>query len=154
MDAIYIMKGVQDTLEVFDDHITITPKGVLGFMGKGMKGTKEIPLQSITAIQFKEAGGVFSGYIQFTILGGNENKGGLMAATKDENTFVFARKKNNPLALEIKTHIDSALRKLRTPQTNSSTTNISDELQKLAELNEQGILSDEEFQAAKKRVIR
>lgn len=152
-NAIYTMKGVQDLLEVFEDRVTITPKGILGFLNKGIKGTKEIPFQSIVAVQFKEAGALFSGYIQFTIPGGNESSGGILAATKDENTFMFATKENNALAIKIKKFIDSAVRKLRMPQANSPTTNLSDEIQKLAGLKEQGILSDEEFQAAKKRLI-
>jgi hypothetical protein len=147
------MKGVQDLLEVFDDKITITPKGVLGFLNKGLKGTKEIPFQSIVAVQFKESGTVFSGYIQFTILGGNESRSGILDATQDENTFMFAGTKSNDLAIEIKAYIDSALRKLRTPRTDLPTVNLSDELQKLAGLKEQGILSDEEFKAAKKKLI-
>jgi hypothetical protein len=153
MNAIYTMKGVQDLLEVYEDRVAITPKGVLGFLNKGIKGTKEIPFHSIVAVQFKESGALFSGYIQFTIPGGNESRGGLLSATKDENTFMFAEKKNNALAIEIKNYIDSAVRKLKTPQANSQTVSLSDELQKLAGLKEQGILSDEEFQAAKKRLI-
>ncbi len=153
MGAIYTMKGVQDLLEVFEDSLKITPKGVLGFLNKGLKGTKEIPFHSIVAIQFKEAGTLLSGYIQFTIPGGNESRGGLLAAQQDENTFMFAEKKNNKLAIEIKTYIETTMRKLRTPQVSSPSTNLSDELQKLAGLKEQGILSDEEFQAAKKRLI-
>jgi len=35
----YTMKGVQDLLEVFEDKITITPKGVLGFLNKGINST-------------------------------------------------------------------------------------------------------------------
>lgn len=66
MSAIYTMKGVQDSLEVFEDRVTITPKGVLGFLKKGIKGTKEIPFASIVAVQFKEAGAVFSGSIHDT----------------------------------------------------------------------------------------
>lgn len=154
MDALYTMKGVQDLLEVFEDKVTITPKGVLGFMNKGLKGAKTIPFSSISAIQFKEAGAVFSGYIQFTIPGGNESKGGLMAATKDENTFMFAEKKNNELAIEIKDYIEKAIHDLRIPNTtNSPSGTLADELQKLAKLKEQGILSDEEFQAAKSKLI-
>ena len=152
MSPIFTMKGVQDQLEVFEDRVTITPKGVLGFLNKGIKGTKEIPFQSIVAVQFKEAG-IFSGYIQFTIPGGNESRGGILAATKDENTFLFANKKGNALAIEIKTYIDSAVRKMRTPQAGTPTINLSDELQKLAKLKEQGILSNEEFQVAKKKLI-
>ncbi len=152
-NAIYTMKGVQDILEVFEDRVAITPKGILGFPNKGIKGTKEIPFQSIFAIQFKEAGAVFSGYIQFTIPGGFESRGGILAAAKDENTFMFAGTTNNAMAIEIKTYVDSAVKKLRTSQANLSTTNLSDELQKLAALKQQGLLSDEEFQAAKKRLI-
>ena len=151
--AVFTMKGVQDVLEVFDDRITITPKGVLGFLNKGLKGTKEIPFTSIIAVQFKEAGVVFSGYLQFTIPGGNESKGGLFAAAQDENTFMFAHAKNNPMATEIKQHIDAKLRRSRTPQLPNQPANLSDELLKLAKLREQGVLSDDEFQAAKKKLI-
>jgi hypothetical protein len=154
MTAVYTMKGVSELLEVYEDKLTITPKGVLGFMVKGLKGTKMIPFASISGIQFKKAGAVFSGYIQFTIPGGNESKGGVFAAASDENTFMFAEKKNNQLAIQIKEYIETAVLKLRTPQATTSTTNLADELQKLAKLREQGILSDEEFQAAKKKLIR
>jgi hypothetical protein len=153
MNATYTMRGVQDLLEVFEDHLTITPKGVLGFLNKGIKGSKEIPYHSIVAVQFKEAGSVFSGYIQFTIPGGNESKGGLFAATTDENTFMFAEKKNNILAIEIKKYIDAAIRNMRNPQVRVTTSSFSDELKKLVEFKEQGILSDDEFQAAKKKLI-
>lgn len=153
MSAIYTMKGVQDLLEIFEDKLAITPKGVLGFLNKGLKGRKEIPFASIVAVQFREAGTVLSGYLQFTIPGGIENRGGLFAATGDENTFMFAHKKNNGLAIEIKEYIDSAVRESRTPQAIAPTASLSDELQKLAKLKEQGILSEEEFQAAKKKLI-
>ncbi|BDP60172.1 hypothetical protein EfmJHP38_11100 [Enterococcus faecium] len=33
-----------------------------------------------------------NGYIQFTLLGGNESRGGILAATKDENTVMFTKK--------------------------------------------------------------
>ena len=153
MSAIHAMNGVQDLLEVFDDRVTITPKGVLGFLNKGIQGTKEIPFSSIVAVQFKEAGAIMSGYLQFTIPGGNESRGGLLAATKDENTFMFAHTKNNALAREIKEYINEAVRKSRTPQTTAPSISLSDELEKLARLKEQGVLSEEEFQAAKRRLI-
>lgn len=153
MGAVYTMKGVQDLLEVFEDRVSITPKGVLGFLNKGVKGTKEIPFESIVAIQFKEAGTLFNGYLQFTIPGGNESRGGIFAAVKDENTFMFAHVNNNAMAREIKEHIDGAIRKSRVPQAAAPAVNLSDELQKLASLKQQGVLSDEEFQAAKKKLL-
>ena len=153
MSAIYSIRGLQDLLEVFEDRVTITPKGVLGFLNKGIKGTKEIPFSSIVAVQFKAAGAVFSGYIQFTLPGGNESRGGILAATKDENTFMFAGKQNNASAIAVKDYVDSAVRKLRPAQASLPSASLADELQKLAGLKERGLLSDEEFQAAKKRLI-
>ena len=150
--AVFTMKGVQDVLEVFDDRVTITPKGVLGFLNKGLKGTKEIPFTSIIAVQFREGGTVFSGYLQFTIPGGNESKGGLWAAAQDENTFMFTQP-FNAMAKEIKEHIDAKVRSSRTPQLATHPASLSDELQKLAKLKEQGVLSADEFQAAKKKLI-
>jgi hypothetical protein len=152
---VFSMLGVQDHLEVFDDKLTISPKGVLGFMNKGLKGTKTIPFASISAIQFKEAGAMFSGYLQFTIPGGNESKGGLFAAVKDENSFMFATKVNNRQATEIKQYIEAKTKELRSPKTMQlqSPISLSDELQKLADLRDQGILTDQEFQSAKNRLI-
>jgi len=150
---VFSMTGVQDLLEVFDDRVAISPKGIMGFLNKGLKGTKEIPFSSVIAVQFKEAGSVFSGYLQFTIPGGNESKGGIMAATKDENTFMFAHAKNNALAKEIKAYIDVAIRNARAPQSAINPASLSDELQKLAVLKASGILSDDEFQAAKRKLI-
>jgi hypothetical protein len=151
----YAMKGVAGMLGVLDEKITITPQGVLGFMTKGLKGTKTIPIRSITAIEFREAGAVVSGYLQFTIPGGNESRGGVHAAATDENTFMFAGKWNNSLAIEIKEFIEGKMREFHVPRSTQSNpvASLSDELQKLASLRDSGILSDQEFQSAKRRLI-
>ena len=114
MTAIYTMKGLQALLEVFNDRVAITPKGILGFLNKRMKGVKVIPFTSIAAVQFKEAGAVFGGYLQFTLSDGIERRGGPIALAADENTLMFANAVNNVLAKEIKEYIDSAVRKSRT----------------------------------------
>jgi hypothetical protein len=150
---VHSMKGVQDLIEVFYDKVTITPKGILGFMNKGLKGTKTIPFSSIQAIQFREAGAFISGYLQFTIPGGNESKGGVFSATADENTFMFAQTKNNAAAKLIKDFIEASAAKLRAPSPAVEARSMSDELKKLAALRADGILTDEEFQTAKKKLI-
>jgi len=58
----------------------------------------------------------------------------------------------NERALEIKNYIETEAQKLRTSRPSTSTS-LSDELQKLAALRAQGILSDSEFNAAKKRLL-
>lgn len=152
--AVFSMKGVNDFLNIFPDKVEITPRGILGTLNKGFKGTKTIPFHSITAVQFKQAGAVLSGYLQFTILGGVENRGGIFAATKDENTFMFAGTKANDEALKIKNYVEAEVAKLRSPKPAAvAPSSVADELVKLADLKAKGILSDEEFAAAKAKLI-
>jgi len=148
----YSMKGVQDTLEVFEDRLTITPKGVLGFLNKGLQGTKTIPFSSIKAVQHREAGWIANGFLQFTILGGTENMGGVFSAAKDENSFIFSNSDNNNARVtEIKEFIEQAVDPAG--QASAGPVSIGDELVKLASLRAQGILTEEEFQAAKKKIL-
>ena len=61
--------GLNGQIEVLEDRIVISRKGVFGFLTQGLKGDKTIPFASITAVQFKTASAFFNGYIQFTVYG-------------------------------------------------------------------------------------
>lgn len=150
---VHVVRGMQDVLEVYPDKVAITPQGVLGFFNKGKKGRKEIPFASIVAVEFKEAGHLLSGYLQFTIPGGNESSGGILAATQDENTFMFSHVKNNEQVRRIKEFIDQGIRNSRAPTSSRTNRSLPDELQALARLHSEGVLNDEEFQAAKRKLI-
>src|SRR5436190_4272898 len=69
--------------------ITISRKGVTNFLVHGFAGEKTIPIGSITAVQLRKPGMLTAGYIQFTVKGGRESVGGLMEASKDENSVLF-----------------------------------------------------------------
>ena len=107
-EPIFTLEGVQDIIALYANKITITPKGIIGLLNKGLKGTKTIPISSISAIQIKLAGSVLNGYIQFTIPGGKESTKGLFGAVSDENTFVFL-KKDNESAQGIKNYIENRI---------------------------------------------
>ena len=111
MPVIHTMQGVQDVLELYKDRVTIETRSALGFVNKGLKGKKEIPFASMVAVNLKEAGSLTSGYLQFVMHGGNESKVGILAAARDENTFMFADKNNNEIAISIKRYIESAIRR-------------------------------------------
>lgn len=151
MQAVFSLRGVQDELEVFEDKLTITPKGVLGFMNKGLKGTKTLLYISISAIQFKK-GGMTNGYLQFSLPGGNESKGGVFAAVKDENTFMF-KPRDNELAEKIRDYVESRVQAAKSPATGHPTQSLADELKKLAALRDAGVLSEQEFLHAKQKLM-
>jgi hypothetical protein len=126
---------------------------MLGFLNKGLKGTKTIPFTLIIAIQVRKADLFANGYLQFTIPGGIESRGGLFAAASDENTFVFrVENDGNQRAAEIKDYIETKVQDVRIPR-QTATLSLSEELQKLATLKAQGVLSESEFDAAKKRLL-
>lgn len=148
MTPVHTMAGVGEVLEVFEDKVPITPQGVLGFLTKGLQGTKTIPIASIRAIQFKKSA-MTNGYLQFTVPGGSESRGGVFSAASDENTFMFAGQ--NELAESIRDFIEA-----RMPMIRSSAKGAAGwvaELSQLAELRSQGALTEEEFQRAKERLL-
>ena len=150
--SVYKVPGLDCEMEVFDDKITITPKGIGGFLNRGLKGTKTIPFTSITAIQHRKAG-FGAGYLQFTLPGGIESRGGLLAAATDENTFIF-RDSENEIVEEIKTFIERKNSEAKSRgAAASASVSPADELIKLAKLKEQGLLSDEEFSKAKQNIL-
>jgi len=86
--------------------------------------TKTIPFQSITAVLLKKAGLTY-GSLQFTIPGGAKSQTGMFVSTDGEFLLGGTRGSNT----------------------------FTFTLTKLAALKSQGVLSEEEFQAAKKRLI-
>lgn len=85
-------KGVNGQIAIYEKFILINRKGTLAFLNHGFDGGKFIPYKYVTSIQFKNPGAVTSGFIQFSIMGGSEDKGGLMTAAKDENSVLFTSK--------------------------------------------------------------
>ncbi|WP_294620672.1 hypothetical protein [uncultured Roseovarius sp.] len=118
---------------------------------------KEIPFRSITGIEVKEAG-VAVGYIQFTLGGGNELRGGLTSAYSDENTVTFGgaleggNDAKNKLAAEIKSFIEAKTKETHKPQAPPKAS-LSEENGKLQKLHASGALSDDEFAAANAELI-
>lgn len=150
MDALLTLDGVNGQLELYSDKVTIKRKGALAKMTQGFfKGDKTIYLKQITGIQIKPGTNFTNGYIQFTVPGGNESTKGLMNATQDENTVMFA-KKHNDLVNQIKVKIEEFQQIGSTAQ---QATSGADEIKKYKELFDSGIITEEEFNAKKKQIL-
>ncbi len=91
-NTLQAVTGVNGQVEINGNLINITRKGFKAFMSHGFDGTKTIFISKLSAIQFKEAGNMTNGFIQFVMSGSSESKGGLFDATKDENTVMFDKK--------------------------------------------------------------
>jgi hypothetical protein len=104
----YEVIGSNGQIRLTRNRIIISRKGAMGFISQGLKGDKEIPISRITAIQFKHNDALTKGYLQFYIQGGLESRGGVFAATTDENTVMFTDLQE-PSFKELKRYIDSVM---------------------------------------------
>lgn len=141
----------------FDGHfVTIQHLG-LGRVTVG-KGVKRIPLTAISSVQVKPTGSFVSGFIQFSLAGGNEvrSKFGKQTwdATDDENTMVI--RANEPDFLTLRDAIEQAQRQLHAPRAAAPAAVPDDvfaQLEKLGKLRDGGILTEAEFEVKKAELL-
>lgn len=148
--------GYGGSVEFDGQFVTIRRRG-LGRLTVG-KGEKLIPLASIVAVQLKPAGPVINGFIQFTIPGGNERRSAFGSQTtdaaKDENSVLFTRKQQ-PRFEALRAEIEGAILAASTARQPAPAPNggLAEQLAQLARLHASGALSDQEFDAAKARLL-
>jgi len=146
-------KGVNGQLELLENKIRIKRKGFRALATQGLRGDKEIFIKQISSIQFKKAGALTNGFIQFSFLGGSEHKGSFLSLSqgivRDENTILFTKKQQKNFE-EIKEAIETKMSE--TDSKKEPVSNLND-LEKLAELKEKGVITEEEFLAKKKQIL-
>lgn len=75
-------KGHNGTVHFDGPFVTIDRSGFLARASVG-KGVKRIPITSIQAVQWNPSGVLINGYIEFTVMGGNEAHSRFGSATTD-----------------------------------------------------------------------
>ncbi len=164
-------KGPNGELRVDNDWVTITRKSNRAKFTHGFDGEKRIPMSSITGVQFKGVGrygrmiskpsrsvglGIASatGYIQFLVLGSGESKKGMNAAYYDENSVVFNHT-GEPDFQAIREFVEKRIIEIQNARSAPVAVqmDIADQLKKLAELKVQGILTEDEFNAQKAKLL-
>lgn len=154
----WAMKTGSCKVIINNNYITIKRKGAVSTLKYGFKGEKTINIKNITGVQLKPAG-LTVGYLQFVIMGSQESKGGLQSAMNDENTVTFGggfdNKKLNQNAKEIKEYIESFnATNANTPNIlNITQSNKYDDLEKIKKLLDDGILTRDEFEIEKNKIL-
>ena len=151
---VYSLKGNGKTLEVYENKIVIRAGLAFG------RSTKEIYLSSINGIQVKKPGLAVPGYIQFTVSGYSEMKKQprpfSLDLADDENTVTFGSKAKYEEALIIKQKIESLKAKsssISRPTVVMNQTSVADELRKLKTLLNEGVITQEEFNKIKNKLL-
>lgn len=150
------MRGFEGSgaiLIVDENKIIIKRKGVLSFLNHGSKGDKEIFIKNITAIQLKKPW-LTKGFIQFSLSGETASKGGVFDAVKDENSILIGDSKQYNDFVKAKELIESKINQSSNPTTIiQNTYSVADELTKLVSLKDLGILTKDEFEIQKQKIL-
>jgi hypothetical protein len=124
---------------------------------QGHKGEKEISIEQISSVQFKKNGLATAGYISFAFVGGHETKRGIVDAVNDENTIMFGKKAEANF-LRAKDLIDEYREQRRVPAPIAGVEAPSsggglDDLERLADFRDGGIITPEEFESKKREIL-
>lgn len=142
-----------DRLELAGDKVIICRRGVANTLAAGLNGERTIFISTLTSVQMKPGGLFAPGYILFSYAGSKPFVGGIFAATQDPDAFIFGKELNEQVA-DFKAKVEKIMQTPRqTPLAMSPSVDFADELRKLAELKQQGLLSQEEIDAAKKKLL-
>jgi len=153
-DAVIYAKGVNGQITIDGHWLTIERKG-WGRVGHS-KGDRRIPLSSITAVQVRPAGSLANGFIRFTVPGSPELRGGLNNAGKDENAVIFNKKHSDDfekVRLAVEDYIVTQRSGPAPLPAPAAQPDIAEQIKKLGELREQGLVTDEEFKAKKDELL-
>ncbi len=154
MSEVFEFKSAGKYMVTVDEYgVAIQQKGVLNALAVGITGTKQLPFTSMTAVQFKPAG-LLSGYIQFTVLGGNEAKGGVFQAAGDENTIMFAKKEQDE-ANRLKTLVEGKIRDSQAGKASpgQQVKSAAEQIREFKELLDMGAITQEEFELKKSQLL-
>jgi hypothetical protein len=157
------VKGYNGTVRFDGQTITILRKGAMARLSVG-KGEKHIPLAQLTAVQFKPAGRMVNGFIQFTVGGGNEPRSRFgrqtTDAAHDENSVVFhyAPRKafeglRDTVQAALAAHHQSGAAVPGAASAQPVPPSIPEQIEQLAVLRDKGALTEDEFEAKKVELL-
>ncbi len=147
------VKGHTGSIRFDGRTITIIRTGFMARASVG-KGEKQIPLSHVSAVQFKPAGPLVNGFIAFTVSGGNEARSRFGSQTvdagRDENSVVFHYKQREKF-VGLRDAVQLAMANAGAPA--AAQEGVPEQIKKLADLRDAGVLSEEEFAAKKSQLL-
>lgn len=149
--------GQTGHLELLENKLRIKRKvgGAITQLLGGVPREKVILLKDISSINYSPAikWRKAYGFIQFVVKGAKTVSSERLAnVQKDENAIVFSWRDASDFQ-KIKDTIEDKISSIREGGAISTSSNL-DELEKLASLHDKGIITDEEFEAKKKELLK
>lgn len=160
MEKLMELKGTNGTIVAYDDKVVIERKGFMAFVSqKGFTGSRTYFYKDINAVEFKKPG-LTNGYMKFILAGTIDSNAtaGIFRTSQnsmeDQNTVILrAFKKSIPkLSEDLYNLIMENISKNRNSNVAQKSSNLN-ELKKLAELKNTGVINEKEFEDQKKKLL-
>ena len=157
--VLFELEGTDGFLYVFEDRIEMRKKTgwnwTRGSYVAGGSGARTIPISAIRSVEIREVTDFVTGMLYFDTGEGLSRENPL---TGTNNQFLFGgvhnkkeyREKTNALLHRIKDYIENTTKQNATV---AGVTSDADELKKFKALLDEGIISQEEFDAKKKQIL-
>lgn len=141
------LKGTNGTLEIFEDR-AIIHRGMLDRLGTGAPNEKTMIYSKLSGVEVKKPG-LLSGYLQFTG-SGLKASSGTFNASSNENTIMFRKDfaEWEKAAQFINDKIANG-----SNSSGNQQLSVADEILKYKSLLDSGIITDEEFEEQKKKLL-
>jgi Domain of unknown function (DUF4429)/Short C-terminal domain len=161
------LNGTNGSLVVYEDRVVLTRKTIMGFIAQGFAGDRTIPFSNISSVEFRKPSLLANGYIQFIVPGTLPvmAKTGIFGTSqeslKDPNTIIF-RAFNSDVPAKAETIYQLILNKIdefakieggKSVVTNDAKLSVADEIRKFKKLQEEGIISQEDFDRKKQQLL-
>ena len=156
--AVYSIEGVRGRhIDIFENKCIIKTRPTFGsFLAQNMTdGEKTIYYKDCVGVQFKKSSFTI-GYLQFETASGQMNNGNSNFFGENSFTFdttVISNEKMEEVANYVKKKIDEIKTQGDRPATVVQQVSAADELKKMKELLDMGIITEEEFNAKKKQLL-
>ena len=154
----YVISSTGDRVMLKDDYIFIS-KGKRSKIANCLVNNTweaidavdlKIPLDVITVINYKDSG-MYKGYLEFIYHGFNVRPRDVIKHLQ-ENIVTFNTEEEAKNFSAFKEIVEDKIKQLKSKHKNDSLS-VADELKKLADLKQQGILTEEEFLLQKKKLM-
>ena len=149
----FILEGLKGELKVYEDRVEINKKGQ-GFITGNT--CKTLPMANIMSVSVTPNTLWARGFIEFTVPGGKDSKN-IEQALRNENALPLRFAKQNEEAMKIKAYVEEQI--MKCANNKGGTTIVqqaaspAEELKKMKELLDMGIITQEEFDAKKKQLL-
>jgi TM2 domain-containing membrane protein YozV len=145
-DAVMFVEGASGHVILFNNKIRILREDIslVQKLNHLTAGEKEIPLDNITSIQFREPGMATKGYIQFGQSGYDESDDGVFDAADDENSVMFVQDQTEDFR-----QLRSKIEELKNESIEKDTKSMDDAMQTLRQKYAEGDITEEEYEERK-----